>query len=177
MRQILNWVGHQASSHIKSLASTRSLTHCAVACAALSLATSAQAVISCSVSTTSVAFGNYNPAALIDNNSTGTIDVSCNGTLLQTVSYTVALSAGNGTFTTRKLVNGASSLNYNLYLDPAYLIRWGDGSSGSQLASASYALAVSPTLKSVVVYGKLPAGQTTATVGTYSDTLIISVTF
>lgn len=166
-----------ATKPAKTFAGFQTLIKLLVACAALSLATPAQAVISCSVTTTSVAFGTYNPTALLDNISNGTVDVSCNGTLLQQVAFSVAISTGNGTFTTRKLINGTSSLSYNLYIDPGYLTRWGDGSQGSQVASASYTLAVSPTIKSLTVYGKLPAGQTTATVGTYSDTLVISVTF
>lgn len=149
----------------------------AATCAAVFGSASAHAVVSCSIGSSGVAFGTYNPTSMVDNTSTGSIDVACDGTLLQIVGFSVSLSAGNGTMTTRKLVSGASNLGYNLYLDPAYMVRFGDGTMGSQTTSASFTLAVSPTIRSITVYGKLPAGQTTATVGTYSDTLIMTVTF
>ena len=148
-----------------------------VACAALLVAPCALAVVSCTVASNGVAFGSYDPSALVSNKSAGNIDVSCSGTLLQVVPFAVALSTGNGTYATRRLTNGASGLDYNLYIDPAYLVRWGDGSFGSQVASASLTLAVSPTLKSLVVYGQIPAGQTTAIVGSYTDSVIVTVSF
>ena len=147
------------------------------ACGALLAAQGAWAVVSCTVATSGVAFGSYDPAALVSDKSTGNVDVSCNGTLLQVVPFTVSLSAGNGTYTTRRLIYGASGLDYNLYIDPAYLVRWGDGSLGSQVSSTTLTLSVSPTLKSLVVYGQIPAGQTTAIVGTYSDTVVVTVSF
>ena len=153
------------------------LTLLVVTVATVSGSAPAHAVVSCSIASSGVAFGTYNPTSLVDNTSTGSVDVSCNGTLLQIVGFSVSLSSGNGTMTTRKLVSGANNLTYNLYLDPAYMVRFGDGTMGSQTTSASFTLAVSPTVRSITVYGRLPAGQTTATVGTYSDTLVMTVTF
>lgn len=120
----------------------------------------------CSVNASTVAFGNYDVFAATPTDSTGNISVTCD----TSTSYSIALSAGSGTISARALTGTSSTLYYNLYTDPARTLVWGDGTAGSTTVSNT---AVSG---SHTVYGRIPAGQN-VTAGTYSDTLVITVTF
>lgn len=110
----------------------------------------------------------------------GQVSVTCSALVLNAlVSYTIALSAGSGTFSTRTMKNGGNSLNYNIYTDTSYASVWGDGSSSTSLVSGSYTLnigLISPRTDDFATCGKIPAGQTSA-VGNYSDTITVTVTF
>ncbi|MEF9387891.1 spore coat protein U domain-containing protein [Ralstonia solanacearum species complex bacterium KE056] len=64
------------------------------------------------------------------------------------------------------------TVGYNLYTSSAYTTAWGDGSgSSSTVAGTGTGLAQSTT-----VFGRLPA-QTTPQAGTYTDTIIVTVTY
>ena len=78
---------------------------------------------------------------------------------------------GSGKVLARKLrgPNGAT-LDYQLYKDSAKTKVFGRGSKGKTINLGSAASA------SVLVVGKIPAGQTAAP-GTYTDTVHITVTF
>src|SRR5689334_3376159 len=90
----------------------------ALGLAALALANTVTAIAACTVGATSVTFGDYDVFNSLDTDITGSISVSCDSeTTLQ-----VALGAGNGSFSVRRLQNGqggnGGDLLYNLYLDP-----------------------------------------------------------
>ncbi len=120
----------------------------------------------CSASAVGVAFGTYNVFNTTDLNSTGSVTVSCN----QSVPFTIALSAGAGTFASRALKNGSVVLNYNLFTDAQRLTIWGDGSGGTVTVSGSGLQA------SFTVYGKIPARQNVSA-GSYADTVIVTVSY
>ena len=69
----------------------------------------------CSVATTAVNFGAYNPLGSIAVDSTGTITVSCDDNTQ--VSIAIGPSGNSGGFNPRKLLqtSGSDLLNYNLY--------------------------------------------------------------
>jgi spore coat protein U-like protein len=111
-----------------------------------------------------VAFGNYLWSDRNPTDSLGTINYDCGTTAL------VALSAGrSGNSTQRKLTSGASSLNYNLYIDPARTQIWGDFFFGGlpQIVQGK---------SSLNVYGRIPPGQNVAA-GAYTDTIIVTFLF
>lgn len=117
----------------------------------------------CSVSVSGMNFGTYYPTASSD--SSGIIDVNCTSG----ESPFVSLDAGNnGTFFPRGMSNapGDSLLEYNLYLDPARTIVWGDGSVAS--------ITVSNGIDPLTVYGRIPAGQAVAE-GAYYDAIGVIV--
>ena len=132
---------------------------------------------SCSVSTGSVAFGSYSPLSGAARESTGSVIVSCSEALSGVVSYNIALGAGAGTYTSRVMLSGVHVLGYNLFKDSARALVWGDGTGGSTLVSDSYTMISSPTIRTYPVYGRIPGGQTSAHVGTYSDTIMVTVAF
>lgn len=134
---------------------------------------------SCTVSTATVNFGTYNPQSATNTTANGTITTSCTAFLAGLISYTIAISTGgSGTYTNRRMINGATPLLYNLYTSAAFTSIWGNGTGGSVIGTDSN-LPVSsiPILRSYTVYGRMPALQTSAIAGTYTDTVVATVTY
>jgi spore coat protein U-like protein len=122
----------------------------------------------CTVSTTGLNFGNYDIFSSLNDDITATINVDCpSGT-----AYSIWLSSGAGTFSSRTLTNGGKLLAYNLYLDPTRLTIWGDGSAGTGTFSGTG----TGSNVGTPVYGRIPAGQN-AWVGSYADVITITVNF
>lgn len=120
----------------------------------------------CTASATGVAFGTYDPFSSAPLDSTGSISVTCSSS----TSYTIALSAGQGSFATRTLTSGVHPLAYNLYTDVLRTTVWGDGSGPTATVAGS------GTSASFNVYGRVPALQN-AYVGSYADTIVVTVNF
>jgi spore coat protein U-like protein len=89
-----------------------------------------------------------------------------------TISIGIGQSATSGSIANRQLAQtvGTGRLNYNIYKDGGYSNLWGDGTAGTTT------LMVNTTARttSVPIYGKIDPGQD-APVGTYKDTVIVSV--
>lgn len=134
---------------------------------------SATVISACSIGTVvGVAFGNYDPTSATPNNATGTIPVTCtNGT-----TYNIGLGAGTfagATVTTRRMtgVPPGTPLSYFLYRDAGRTLNW-----GTTIGTDTVALTGTGVAQSTTVYGQIPALQA-VTAGTYSDTVLITVTF
>jgi len=135
------------------------------ACALLAQAASAA---KCSIDSTGVTFGTYDifsPTA--NNDGIGTLHVDCKGS-----SGEVKLSTGHShSYAAREMTSGANSIHYNLYINPARSVVWGDGTGGS------HTMTVDKNHESTVsVYGQIPAGQDAA-VGLYSDHVTATVDY
>lgn len=129
-----------------------------------------------SVSASTLDFGNYNPLDPLARDATSTVTVTCNliaGLGLLPV-FSVSLSAGSGSFTTRTLANGAPKLNYNIYTDFARSIVWGNGSSST--VTQSYGALLSLGTVNFTAYGRIFAGQDRPA-GNYGDTITVQVDF
>jgi spore coat protein U-like protein len=120
----------------------------------------------CSVSTVGLNFGNYDVFSTLDNDITGTINVTCQ----TSTSYSISLSSGSGTYMSRTMTSAGNLLSYNLYLDPTRLTIWGDGSAATETVSNT------GMTGSSTVYGRIPARQN-AVVGVYADIVTVTVTF
>lgn len=120
----------------------------------------------CSLSVQAVNFGNYDFMSSQNLDSTGHITVTCD----ISSSFSISLSTGAGTYTSRTMQNGTHQLNYNLYTDPAHTTVWGDGTGGSVVVSGS------GTNVDEIVYGSAPAGQNPY-IGAYSDAITVTLTF
>lgn len=120
--------------------------------------------------TQNIDFGNFTTTAA-NRDASGALSVQCTaGT-----TYTVSLSLGNGagaTAAARKMTgpNGAT-MTYGLYRDPDHAHVW-DQTKGSDTAGRSG----SGAPVSFPVYGRVPH-QPTPPPGTYSDTVIATVTY
>ena len=127
----------------------------------------------CNVSATNLAFGSFSPLTDSAVDSTATITVTCN----KSIPYTIGLSPGSsGTYSPRRMTNGGNQLAYNLYSDAGYSQVWGNGTGGSFMVSGSIPLRFDFT--NHTVYGRIPLStQRSAVVGSYSDSITVTVTF
>lgn len=127
---------------------------------------------SCTISATSVNFGNYNVFDGSALDSTGSITFRCNS---RASNITVTLTrGGSSTFNPRRMFKGAEVLTYNLFRNASRTTIWGDGTSGT----AVYSNANPPNNSNVnlTVYGQVPAGQDVSA-GTFSDTVTAVINF
>lgn len=135
----------------------------------------------CSVSNAALNFGNYSIFSTSPDTASTTIVIPNGGCLFSNkIRIKISLSQGNSNpnYNPRTLLNGASSMNYNLYLDNAYSTIWGNGSNGtqefSQTLNCPYNLCT--ISGGVPVYGSIPALQNVPP-GTYTDTITITLQF
>lgn len=139
-----------------------------------------QGLCSCTVTTTSVLFANYNPLAYGNTDSTGTVTVKCGGVAGLLIPFTIAFDKGGGpSISSRRLAFGANALSYNLYIDNTYTTVWGDGTTGTMVAGGLLldALGLSPGLV-YTVYGRIPGRQTTVPPGgPYIDAVSVTLTY
>ena len=146
------------------------------------IADAAYRIDSCSVSTTGITFGVYDPASATDKtNNSGTVTITCSTTSRPTgTTATITLSKGNGTFAQRVMKSGTNTLNYNVYTDSAYSVIWGDAGMGSGTSNNSWAGTFdnfSTVSTPFTLYGKIPALQYNVVPGSYSDSLTVTVTY
>lgn len=126
----------------------------------------------CSVNAATMAFGTYDTL-------TGTAKASpataINFTCSNGATYSVSLNNGanyDSTGATRRMIRGGATtpvaddyLTYKIYEDSAMTLAF-DGMSGATTGAS----------QSVTLYGKIDGGQTTRKTGTYSDTVVITIT-
>jgi spore coat protein U-like protein len=129
----------------------------------------------CTVSSTGAAFGAYD-GSNGEKDTVGTISVTCVGSIGDKVDYSIAISAGSGSPLSRTMTSGSSHLNYNLFSDAGHTVVWGDGSSGTATVTDHYTLSSASNTKSYTVYGRI-RGQNRLAVGSYMDTLVITLNY
>lgn len=135
----------------------------------------------CTVTTTDLAFGNYDPnATTAQDSSAGKISTVC------TKGSTPIIALGQGAHPTststdaapeRQMSDGAttpSMLAYNIYTDSTYATVWGNTpTTGVTQASAS---ADGTTAIDTIVYGRIAANQYVPA-ASYSDSVIVTISF
>lgn len=128
--------------------------------------------VTCNIVSASITFGSYFPTAnaLIDKTAIGTIQINCNGA----TTVTINLAVGTGSFASRTLSNGTSTLYYNLYADAGYTQIWGDETSGTVTVPCTFS---SSGTQTIPVYGKIPHGQTSAAAGAYNATPQVNISW
>ena len=133
---------------------------------------------SCSVSTTGVAFGNYNPLTSAAVNSTGSVTVTCSALVIFTASYLITLTTGNSSsYASRFMLSAAGNqLKYNLYNTPARTQVLGDGTAGTATITGAYTAVGLTATYNYPVYGSLPALQTVSP-GAYADIVTVNVVY
>lgn len=141
--------------------------------------TPARASLSCVAQTGAVAFGTYDPAALLSDDTTGYVEMKCTCTGLDCLAfgYSIGLDSGaSGNVSDRRLrKTGQTSggIMYGLYRDLTRLLPW---DNGSNKLSGSYLLSGFGTFQRTLIYGRIPAGQVVSS-GGYSDTVGVTITF
>ena len=126
----------------------------------------------CSITTTAVNFGSYDPVlanASSPLDGTGSVVVTCTkgaGTRID-----LGLGA-NASGSSRRMAGGSDFLSYELYQDSSRSIVWGSGASAGQTIAA----APSKGPRTFIVYGRVPAGQDVG-VASYNDTVVATINF
>ncbi len=108
---------------------------------------------------------------------TGSVTINCTSG----ASYDIALDKGIGagaTVAARYLTNQTSGmsdqkLEYKLYSDSARTILWGDGTSGTSKVAGT----TTGADQTHTIYGAVTGSQTGRKVGTYQDTVVVTLTF
>ena len=123
----------------------------------------------CTVSATNLDFGSV--GLLISNvDASNTVTVKCSNS----TSYNVGLSAGNGsgaTVAARKMTNGANTVTYSLYNTAGRTTVWGNTIGTDTVTGTG-----SGSNQVLTVYGRVPP-QTTPPPATYTDTIVVTVTY
>jgi spore coat protein U-like protein len=122
----------------------------------------------CSVNASTLNFG---PVGVIRSavDATGSVAVTCTNSL----PYTIALNGGltGATNPTQRMMSQASQrITYGLYQDFSRAQPWGD-SGGNTMAGTGTGLP-----QTLTVYGRVPA-QNTPSPGTYSDTVVVTISY
>lgn len=134
--------------------------------------------VACSVSAVNVVFAAYDPFRSAHTDTTGSIAVTCTGKPGQAVAYSIALNSGDsGAAITRRMrAHAGTTLNYNVYVGPSRSVVWGDGNSGTATVADAFALPSGQVTRQYPVYARI-FGRQNARVGTYSDALVVTLTF
>jgi spore coat protein U-like protein len=141
------------------------------------LSVTATVSANCTISTTAVAFNEYDPivanaSSALD--ATGAVKVTC------TVGSTPKIMLGQGAHAAsgstdavplRRMNAGSSYLSYSLFSDAGRSTVWGN-TDGTHVSPPP----ATGTIQTVDVYGRVAAGQNVP-VGSYSDTVVATVTF
>ena len=140
--------------------------------ASTNLSVTALVAKNCSITTTAVAFGSYDPIvanASTPLDGTGSVVVTCtkgSGTRID-------LGLGsNATGSVRKMLGGTDLLTYELYTDTGRATVWGSGAGAGQ----TIATAPNKNPRTFTVYGRVPAGQDVGA-ASYADTVVATINF
>ena len=141
------------------------------------LAVNASVTANCTITTTAVAFGAYDPVSANAStalNGTGALNVTCTSGASATLTLGQGANADTGSTDTvpaRRMNDGGTNfLSYTLYSEPTRTTVWGN------TAPTGLAITGSGTQVAETVYGTVAAGQNVPA-GTYSDTVVATVTF
>jgi spore coat protein U-like protein len=130
---------------------------------------------SCTVSTSSIAFGTYDVFSAAPTDTTGSVTFNCTGVGQGSIS--ISLSKGSSlTFDPRTMTGPtpADTLSYNLYRDAAHSTIWGDNTGTTSWYTTSSVQ--NNTSVTVTIYGRIPAGQDVRT-GSYSDAVTATINY
>jgi spore coat protein U-like protein len=136
----------------------------------------ASRAMQCSFDTvTGIAFGSYDTFSAAPLDSTGSITFQCRSVEASDM-IIVSLSKGSSnSYAARTLVQGIYQFVYNIYRDAARTMVWGDGTEGTASYGPIQPQEGTPT--TLTMYGRIPAMQSSAHVGTYSDTVVVTMMF
>jgi spore coat protein U-like protein len=147
--------------------------------------------VSCSISSGTVIFGNYDPLithaiAPLDGAGNITYSCSCTGFWLlcwlfpPTVSLQIDLSTGQSlSYAVRQMARAgypADRLAYNLYRDAARTAVWGNGTGGTQHYTTTVTVGLGGVNANLSVFGRVTGGQDIPP-GSYADQIILTLTY
>jgi spore coat protein U-like protein len=140
--------------------------------ATANLSVTATVTKNCSITTTAVAFGSYDPIvanATTPLDGSGSVVVTCT----KGAGTRIDLGLGsNAAGSVRQMLGGADLLTYELYTDSGHSTVWGSGAGAGQ----TIATAPNKNPRTFTVYGRVPAGQDVGA-ASYADTVVATINF
>lgn len=126
----------------------------------------------CGVAAAPLNFGTYDPIGGLTQDGTTTLTVTCtNGT-----AYDIGLDAGSGpnaTVAVRQMTDvNSNTLNYSLYSNASRTTVWGNTIGTNTVAGTG-----TGAQQTINVYGRILSGQANAPVGTYLDTITVTINY
>ncbi len=131
----------------------------------------------CSLTSTGLNFGNYVPSEPNPIDITAALQIVCTTTSPTPVwvNVSVALSGGSGPVAARRFSEG---LRYQLFVDPARTIVWGDLTGAVGAVPINGVISRERELRIVVpIYGRLLARQSRARVGRFVDVVTATINY
>lgn len=133
----------------------------------------------CTISSTNIAFGNYDPTSATALTATGAVTAKCTKGDSVSVALNQGLNPATGSTAAvpaRRMGDGASDyLPYHIYIAATGTTEWGSGTVGTNEPAAQTSASVNTAL-TFTTYGSLPAGADVPA-GSYTDSVIATVTF
>jgi spore coat protein U-like protein len=137
---------------------------------------------SCTMSATTIAFGNVDVTLGLPATSTGTLTLNCSGVAnSKYMLMCVSIDGGSAWDSTSRLMNGptATQLRYQLYSDALMTVPW--GSWPANLYGGGYSWTPFGTTTNgtwtATVYGKVLGSQTSVPSGSYTSTVNLFFTY
>lgn len=154
--------------------SARVASRLALASALALAAQNVAAAPTCAITTiVPVAFGTYDRLSGTAKDTMGSITYDCSlVSILDVISMTLS-TGSSGSYTTRRMVSGIRTLDYNLYTTAGRTTVFGNGTGGTGMFGP---VILSTGTNTINVFGRMPPGQV-AFVGSYSDTIVITLNF
>jgi spore coat protein U-like protein len=119
----------------------------------------------CSITAADMTFSQITTGTTSVSDSQSELTVNCSSG----APYSVALSNGNNFSGGRRLSDGTSFINYDLYKDNSRSSAWSTASTLSAMGTGSN--------QTHTVYGRILAGQSVPNMGSYADTIVATVTY
>lgn len=132
----------------------------------------AQIHSSCVIAAEPLDFGTYDGAV---KDTTSHLGVTCN----LGEPYTIGLSpgsAGADYAATRTMKDGSKVLEYQLFTDSSYTLKWGPISGTEHVVTSSIPGGATGSLETIPVYGRITAGQNPGS-GIYHDTITATISY
>jgi spore coat protein U-like protein len=130
----------------------------------------------CTITSTAVAFPNYDPIATHatspDDSTAGAVTITCTKGTSANIGLGLGANASGSQRRMRDTASTPNHINYELYSDTGRATVWGNA-AGSWLSPAP---APDKTARTFTVYGRIPGGQDVPA-GTYNDTVVATVNF
>ena len=135
----------------------------------------AEAQLNCRITAMPLAFGVYAPGDPAPLDTSGQLQISCRGNGRDGI-FQIGISTGSsGDYAAREMRSGAFVMLYNLFIDAARTLVWGDGTGGTATHNASMPRNGRVDF-SFPLYGRVPPRQSVGS-GSYLDDVIITVSF
>lgn len=132
-------------------------------------------VASCTIGTTALAFGEYDPINPDALDGTGTVTVTCTQDAPVGITLGQGANAGGGSTDAaplRQLIDSNTNLlTYSLFSNTERTTEWTNDAAGN-VATTGTGVAEDHT-----VFGRIAGSQVTAPAGAYNDTVVATVTF